>query len=73
MKYKYFIYGDENRHNLPHVHIRLSDGRKLVLSLPDLKIITTNHKFKTHEINKIVKDLKPNVPQLLKDYYEKNK
>ena len=71
MKYKYFIYGLE-QHNKPHVHIRITDGRKIVLSLPDLNVIITSGKIKSKELKQIKKDLEPIADKLLKEYYEKN-
>ncbi len=72
MKYKYFIYGLE-QHKKPHVHIHLSDGRKIVLSLPDLTVIIKSGKFKSKELKIIINDLEPIADKLLKEYYEKNK
>jgi len=50
MKYKYKVRGRENKHHKPHLHIRISDGTKLVLSLPDLTLM--KGKIKSKDLKK---------------------
>jgi len=66
-KYKFKIFGKEERHNKPHVHIFLSDGRNVILLLPDLSLFIGI--LSSSELKQIQDDLKNKVPELLEKFY----
>lgn len=72
MKYNYSIRGNETKHHLPHVHIRFSDSRKIVLSLPDLNILLGGNLISSKELKQIKKDLESKKTLLFKEFYIKN-
>ena len=67
MKYKFRILGKEERHHKPHVHIYLSDGRNVILLLPDLTLFLGI--LTSKELKQIQEDLKNLVPELLEKFY----